>query len=168
MAKSVKEDLASLLQMAKEEKRDVPVQMVVPVDNKKLDADKEVPKYIPFSFTVDRELILYVKNLVLQKIKEDVNNYFYNESTAIKEGIDLLKISSPVPKRPVEIGTPTKSGRGVATDKKIIKVSTSFLLSEEDKEFVYDYIYHQQRGGGRYTKEEFFNLIVEKLKEKYN
>lgn len=163
MAKSVKQDLTALLQRTTEQNRTVPIQKVVPVEK-----EKESNNDIPFSFKLDKNLILYIKELVLQKIKEDVNNYFYNESTAFKEGLELLKLSSPVPKRPKQISIPTKSGRGATIDKKVQKISTSFLLSEDDKEYIYDYIYHQQRGGSRFTKEEFFNLIVEKLKEKYS
>lgn len=122
---------------------------------------------IALTFTLDKNLVLYVKELVFFKINNNVDNYFYNESEAVREGIELLGLSSPVPQRPEEIKNPTKRGRGTKQDKEIVKVTTSFLISEKDLEYIYNYIYHQQKGGGRFTKEEFFVLVVEKLEEKY-
>ena len=155
----IKKDLSNLVKKLTEEKRTVPIQKVVPVEIKD-EQDEDKVKYIPFAFTLEKELVLF-------RIKESLDNYFYNESEAIREGIELMKLAFPMEKRPVEISNPTKSGRGASLDKSIERVNTSFLLHEEHKEYIYDFIYHKQEGGGRFTKGEFITLVVEKLKRKY-
>lgn len=123
---------------------------------------------IPFSFTLDRNLVLFIKELVLKKINESVENYHFNESSAVREGIQLLSVISPVKQRPEEIGNPTKRGRKSTAAEGVVKVNTSFLISESDREYIYNFIYERQKGGGRFTKEEFFVLAVEQLEKKYN
>jgi hypothetical protein len=162
----IKKDLSNLVKKLTEEKRTVPIQKVVPVEIKD-EQDEDKVKYIPFAFTLEKELVLFIKELVLFRIKESLDNYFYNESEAIREGIELMKLAFPMEKRPVEISNPTKSGRGASLDKSIERVNTSFLLHEEHKEYIYDFIYHKQEGGGRFTKGEFITLVVEQLKRKY-
>lgn len=128
---------------------------------------------IPFSFTLDRNLVLFIKELVLKKINESVENYHFNESTAVREGIQLLSKNSPVKQRPAIIGNPTKRGRkrgssgSSITNKDVVKVSTSFLISESDREYIYNYIYENSKGDERFTKEQFFVLVVEQLEQKY-
>lgn len=122
---------------------------------------------IPFSFTLGRNLILFIKELVLKKINESVENYHFNESSAVREGIQLLCLISPVKQRPVEVGNPTKKGRKSTAAQGVIKINTSFLISESDREYIYNFIYEKQKEGGRFTKEEFFVLVVEQLGKKY-
>lgn len=122
---------------------------------------------IPFSFTLDRNLVLFIKELVLKKINASVENYHFNESSAVREGIQLLRIISPIKQRPEEIGNPTKRGRKSTATEGVVKVNTSFLISESDREYIYNFIYERQKGGGRFTKEEFFVLVVEQLEKKY-
>lgn len=122
---------------------------------------------IAFSFTLDRNLVLLIKELVLKKINASVENYNFNESSAVREGIQLLRIISPVKQRPEEIGNPTKRGRKSTATEGVVKVNTSFLISESDREYIYNFIYERQKGGGRFTKEEFFVLLVEQLEKKY-
>jgi hypothetical protein len=123
---------------------------------------------IPFAFTIDKNLVLFIKELVLFQITSSIDNYHYNESAAVREGINILKLEHPIERRPDEIINPTKRGRGNTLNKEIVKVNTSFLISESDREYIYDYIYNQQKSGGRFTKEEFLILVVDKLEQKYN
>lgn len=117
------------------------------------------------AFTLPISMIAYVKELVIEKLAED---YSYTESSAVREGIQLLKLVNPTLKqRPDEVVNPTKKGRKTTLNKEIIKKTTSFLLSEADQNFMYNYIYKEQIGGGLFRKEEFFNLIIEQLEHKY-
>ncbi|MCT2410056.1 hypothetical protein NZD88_21070 [Chryseobacterium antibioticum] len=122
---------------------------------------------ISFSFTLDRNLVLFIKEIVFIRINESVENYHFNESLAVREGIQLLSENFPVKQRPEEIGNPTKRGRKSTATEGVVKVSTSFLISEADREFIYNFIYEKQKGGGRFTKEEFFILVVNQLENKY-
>jgi hypothetical protein len=117
------------------------------------------------AFTLPISMIAYIKELVIEKLAED---YSYTESSAVREGIQLLKLVNPTLKqRPDEVANPTKKGRKTTLNKEIIKKTTSFLLSEADQNFMYNYIYKEQLGGGLFRKEEFFNLIIEQLEQKY-
>jgi len=122
---------------------------------------------ISFSFTLDRNLVLFIKEFVFKKINSSVENYHFNESSAVREGIQLLGEISQVNQRPEEIGNPTKKGRKSTAAEGVIKVNTSFLISEADREYIYNFIYERQKGGGRFTKEEFFILVVGQLEKKY-
>lgn len=120
------------------------------------------------AFHVDKELILFIKKLVFFKINEDVNSYHYNESEAVREGINLMRLTMPnLKERPAEIENPTRKGRRT-TNSGIVKVKTSFLVSENDKQFFYNLVYDRQKGGGTFTKEDFLKLIVEHLQNNYN
>lgn len=120
---------------------------------------------ITFAFTLPISMIAYIKELVIEKLSEDYN---YNESNAVREGIKLLKIASPnLEQRPDEYAIPTKKGRKSTADKEIKMKSTSFLISEADQNFIYNFIYNKQKGGGIFKKEEFFDLIIEQLEQKY-
>ncbi|WP_336691078.1 MULTISPECIES: hypothetical protein [unclassified Chryseobacterium] len=123
---------------------------------------------IIFSFNLNKDLLLYIKQLRIFKIHSDLSHYLYNESDAVREGIQLLKKAFPnISQRPDEIKNPAKAGRGAKSDPNIIRSRTSFAISEADVEFVYNFIYDKQKGGDRYTKEEFFCLLVEHLEKKY-
>ena len=123
---------------------------------------------IPLSFLIEKSLVLFVKDLVLQRIKDSVDNYHYNESVAVREAIDLLRKAVPVASRPAEIMNPTKRGRKTTASPDAVKVATSFLISEADREYIYNFIYDKQKSGGRFTKEEFFIELVNQLEIKYN
>ena len=123
---------------------------------------------ISFSFKLEKKLIMFIKELVLAKISESVEYYNFNESSAVREGISLLRKNKPLQQRPDEISNPTKRGRKSTLAPGIIKVNTSFLISEADREYIYNFIYHKQKGGGRFTKEEFFCELVKELSNQYN
>lgn len=121
---------------------------------------------ITFAFTLPVIMIAYIKELVITKLSED---YSYNESSAVREGIQLLKLVNPnIEQRPDDLPISTKKGRKSTADKKIIKKSTSFLISADDQNFIYNFIYKEQKGGGIFKKEEFFSLLIEQLELKYN
>lgn len=123
---------------------------------------------IIFSFYLNKDLLLYIKQLRIFKINSNSSHYLYNESEAVREGIQLLKEAFPnIPQRPDEIKNPAKAGRGAKSDPNIVRSRTSFAMSEADVEFIYNFIYNKQKGGDRYTKEEFFSLLVEHLENKY-
>lgn len=120
---------------------------------------------VVFAVTLPVSMIAYLKELVIFKMNED---YSYSEGSAVREGIELLQGVSPfVKQRPEEVPVPTKKGRRTTADKTIIKKNTSFLISESDLNFVYNFIYHKQKGGGVFIKEELFTLLIELLENKY-
>lgn len=162
MADKIKSALSNLVKSVAEENRTIPTQKVVPIK-------KKISDDVVFAFTLDKELILYLKELVLfKKSSDNAQDYFFNESEAVREGIKLMQNSySHIKPRPEDIGVPTWRGRGQTTQDGVIKVNTSFLISKAERNFVYDFIYHEQKGGSRFTKEEFMILLIEELERKY-
>lgn len=133
------------------------------IEEKKYKFSKE--NNITLAFTLPITMIAYIKELVIHKLSGD---YGYNESAAVREGLKLLEANSPfIVQRPDDIGVPTKRGRKSTADKEVKKKSTSFLISEADQNFIYNYIYYKQKGGGIFIKEELFSLIIEQLENKY-
>lgn len=121
-----------------------------------------------FSFRVNQDLIHYIKKLRLFKIEEKASNHLYSESDVVREGIELLREKfSNVPQRPIDVEMPTRRGRGLTRNPSIIMSNTSFTLSENDVNFIYNFIYDKQKGGDRYTKEEFLALLVEQMEKKF-
>lgn len=136
--------------------------------NDKLEEKKHeysTKKKVIFAVTLPVTMIAYLKELVIFKLDSD---YGYSEGSAVREGIELLQEASPfVKQRPDDIPVPTKKGRKSTADKEIKKKSTSFLISEADLNFIYNFIYYKQKGGGIFIKEELFSLIIEQLENKY-
>jgi hypothetical protein len=133
------------------------------IEEKKLEFSKD--NNITFAFTLPITMIAYLKELVIHKLSSD---YGYNESSAVREGLKLLQEASPfVKQRPEDIGVSTKRGRKSTADKEIKKKSTSFLISEADLNFIYNFIYYKQKSGSIFIKEELFSLIIEQLENKY-
>lgn len=121
-----------------------------------------------FSFRVNQDLIHYIKKLRLFKIEEKTSNHLYSESDVVREGIELLRETFPeIPQRPDDVEMPTRRGRGLKRDPDTIMSNTSFTLSDHDVNFIYNFIYDKQKGGGRYTKEEFLALLVEHMEMKF-
>lgn len=116
-----------------------------------------------FSFTVPKENIELIRNFVIEKRNSDVAHFHYNNSSAIREGINLLKEKYPnLQQRPKGIKFPARSGargslNGVET------YSTSFSISEAHREFIYDYIYLKSLSTDGYNKVDFFADLVSLL-----
>lgn len=123
---------------------------------------------IIFSFRVNKELIHYIKKFRIFKIEDNPSNHLYSDSDVVREGLQLLKETFPsIPQRPEDVEVPTKRGRGEKRDPAVIISNTSFTLSESDINFIYNFIFDRQKGGARYTKEEFLALLVEHLEMKF-
>lgn len=139
------------------------------VTNDKIEEKKHIysdKSSVVFAVTLPISMISYLKELVIFKMDSD---YSYSEGSAVREGIRLLQEASPfVHQRPDDVPVPTKKGRRSTADKEIIKKNTSFLISEADLNFVYNFIYFKQKGGGVFIKEELFSLLIEHLENKYN
>lgn len=124
---------------------------------------------IHYSFYGNINIVLYLKKLRLSKNLEP-NFYYYNESTAVREGIDLLRKAYPnLPQRPKEVVFAGLVGRGKIAGSDVKKIKTSFTISEYDQEFINDFIYSKRQSSGmaRFTKEEFFSIMIEHLEKKY-
>ncbi|WP_312306364.1 hypothetical protein [Chryseobacterium sp.] len=121
-----------------------------------------------FSFRVNQGLIHYIKKIRLFKIEEKTSNHLYSESDVVREGIELLRKTFPdVPQRPDDVEIPTRRGRGLNRDPNTIMSNTSFTLSDHDINWIYNFIYDKQKGGGRYTKEEFLSLLIKHMEMKF-
>lgn len=140
----------------------------VQMSNEKIEENKynfSKENNITLAFTLPITMIAYIKELVIHKLSGD---YGYNESAAVREGLKLLEENSPfITQRPDDIAVPTKKGRKSTADKEIKKKGTSFLISEADQNFMYNYIYYMQKNGGIFIKETLFSLIIEQLEKKY-
>lgn len=138
------------------------------LSNDKIEEKKHVysdKNSVVLAVTLPVSMITYLKELVIHKIESD---YSYSEGSAVREGIKLLQEASPfVKQRPDDVPVPTKKGRKSTANKDIIKKNTSFLISEADQNFIYNFIYHKQKGGGVFIKEELFSLLIEHLENKY-
>lgn len=124
-----------------------------------------------FSFNVDRSIVDFIRNFVDKK-RDNPDDYHYNQTDAIREGIVLMKLKNPdIPQRPAKIGIPTRKGRVLGSTAqdfiKTEKIKTSFRINEIEKEYIYDYIYSKTLNDKTFGKEHFLGELIENLKDKY-
>lgn len=126
-------------------------------------------KFSSFTFTLDRAIIDFLRKFIAFK-RNVRDQYNFNQSDAIREGIVQLKSHyGNIPQRPGSVKLPTRKGKafGSKITSTQTKVTTSFYLSENDREFIYDVIYFNIKKGLAYGKEDFINQIVEVWKKEY-
>lgn len=122
-----------------------------------------------FTFTLDKGIIDFLRKFITFK-RTVKDQYNFSQSDAIREGITQLKMNyGNIPSRPRSEKIPTRKGKAFGT--KITstqkKITTSFYLSENDREFIYDVIYYNVKNGLAYGKEDFINQIVEVWEKEY-
>jgi Arc/MetJ-type ribon-helix-helix transcriptional regulator len=125
-----------------------------------------------FSFNVDRSLVDFIRKFVDIK-RSNPDEYHYNQSDAIREGIKLLKEANiEIGQRPRSVKIPTRKGRTFGSTvedfNKVEKIKTSFRINEIEKEYIYDFIYSKATSEKPYGKEDFLEELTEALKQKYN
>lgn len=130
-----------------------------------------LPKdFSSFTFTLDKDVIDFLRNFIAFK-RNIKDHYNYNQSDAIREGIENLKsYYGDIPTRPITEKIPTRKGKafGSKLSSTRKKITTSFYLSDNDREFIYDVIYFNTKKGEVYGKEHFINQIVELWKKEYS
>lgn len=164
MAKK-KQDLSAFISKAKENKTDVPIQMVIPVIPKEKKLEKEKTTNFPFNLEQDR--IEYLRDFVMNKRKQDAEFFHYSNTDAVKEGINYLRQKyDDLKKRPESIKHSTRVGTNGHLNG-VIKTQTSFSLPVSDREFIYDLIFAKDGNPSEYNKAEFFDELIEELSKKY-
>lgn len=154
---SIKAGLELLVQKAKEEQRAVPVQRVVP-------SQKNV-QFIRFSFSLLAEEVDWFRDVVSKKRKSNDKFISYSNSDLFKDGLELLKIKYPNCDRTGE-ELPTRSGRKFNSIKEK-RFPTSFSITEEDRKFIYDFIYYKLKisSDGNYSKSNFIKDLIDVVDE---
>lgn len=121
-----------------------------------------------FAFNADKSQIDIIRDFVIFKRKSNPVFYHYNQSSAFREGIELLQEKNSFPQRPLSVEIPTSRGTTGRLNG-MTKVKTSFAISPKIKNIIYDIIYHKSDGTGKgYGKRELLEDIISELKEKYN
>ncbi len=157
--KNKKEDLSDLLKIVSETRITPPVQKVVSEQN---NAEKKTTLNFPFVLTFEQ--MNFLREYVLVKRKQNIEYFSFSNTDAFREGLKLLKDINSIPARPNEIKIPTRKGRRLGSKKGDKKYNTSFSLTTEEINFIYDFIYLKSKDGTDYNKEEFFEEVLNCLK----
>lgn len=156
MAKK-REDLSSLINLAK--RKEIPKVIQTTTGD-----DKVREKKINFSFVLSIEQMQKLRNFVDEKRNSDIEFFNFNNTDAFREGLELLKSEHPdLKKRPRALKIPTRIGRRFGTKNGEERFPTSFSISEDERNFIYDFIYNKALENSRYCKENFFNEIINKI-----
>ncbi|MBP0611909.1 hypothetical protein J8J42_02475 [Chryseobacterium sp. cx-311] len=136
------------------------------IEQKKV--EKVKPKNYNFSFSSEAENMNYIRALEFEKRRQDPEFFQFTASDVVKEGVELLRQTGQrLKKRPAGM-IPTRRGRVMKGAELNNRVRTSFSLTENDVEFIYDYIYTKSGNVlGAFTKEDFMNDMIGALKAKY-
>lgn len=120
-----------------------------------------------FPFNIEVEKIEFLRNIVIYKRKLSPEFFHYSNTHAVREGIMYLReIYQDLKQRPKSVKHSTRSGtRGKLYGKD--KVKTTFSISENDVEFIYNLIYMKDSNPDEYNKEDFFNDLLKELKKRY-
>ncbi|CAM3265487.1 hypothetical protein [Elizabethkingia anophelis] len=165
-AKSIKENLQSLVNKANESKRIVPIQMVVPVDEHKpiIETTKK-KESIKHSIKMYVEDWLELMKFQSYKIIKD-KNIHYNFAAIIGDGLELLEKKYPIErgmqkislKRGTRSGSPKKEARYTSVD-----------LSQEQADLMNDFLHYKTEVQQlfQYTKMDFISDILAELKVKH-
>ncbi|WP_175623189.1 hypothetical protein [Chryseobacterium schmidteae] len=164
MSKKIKQDLSALINKARETQIETPKQIVVPeqtVEVLKKNADEKI---VSFSFNIEKTKIEFLRTFVLFKRNIGPQFFHYSNTEAVREGIQhLRKQNADLENRPASVKMSTRKGtQGRLYG--IEKLKTSFSISKDDREFIYNLIYKKDVQNGNYGKAEFFDDLIEALK----
>jgi hypothetical protein len=122
---------------------------------------------INFSFNLEQEKVEFLRNFVYFKRSLSPEFFHYNNSHALREGINLLQNENQnLKNRPTIAKVPTRVGsRGNLNG--IVKLKTSYSISEADRNFMYNYIYDKQNSNPDFSKTEFMEDIINILSSTY-
>lgn len=124
-------------------------------------------KFQSFPFNLEQEKVEFLRNFVSFKRKSGPAFFHYNNSSAIREGVELLNEKYPdMKRRPAEIKIPTRYGtRGRLNG--VVKVKTSYWINEVEREFIYNFIYMKSLQQEEYNKSEFMDDLIDALVAQY-
>lgn len=120
---------------------------------------------IAFTFNLEKSKIEFIRGYVNAR-RENPEDFHYSNSSALREGIALLKENFEIARRPKTIKNPIRIGRPTADVQEQAgeaKVRTSFYISRADKEYIYDFIYAHTTPDTFFGKEKFFDFIISAL-----
>jgi len=125
---------------------------------------QKVKKNVTFSFLIEIEKIEALRSFESFKRKTD---FHYSVSDVIREGIEIMRNQNKnLPSRPNGL-IPTRRGKHSNSQKKE-RVFTSYRISENDRDFIYDYMYNKcSKMEGNYTKDDFMEDLIEAFKSAY-
>lgn len=164
MSKKTKQDLSALIDKARETQIETPKQIVVPdrqIDVVKNDSQEKI---VSFSFNIEKTKVEFLRTFVLFKRNNGPEFFHYSNTEAVREGIQYLrKENADLENRPASVKMSTRKGTQGRLHG-IEKLKTSFSISKDDREFIYNLIYKNDVKKGNYGKAEFFNDLIEALK----
>lgn len=120
-----------------------------------------------FAFNLEQEKVQFLREYVILKRKSDPIHFHFNISKAIKKGIEILSSLNPdLKSRPDNIKIPTKRGTKGSLNG-VIKLKTSFWITDSDRDFIYNYIYYKINllHIEDYSKSDFISDIIKVLKQ---
>lgn len=120
---------------------------------------------IAFTFNLEKPKIEFIRNYVNTR-RENPEDFHYSNSSALREGIELLRENFVIGKRPKSVKNPIRIGRPTVDVQEQAtgpKIRTSFYISKADKEFIYDFIYAHSKPDVFFGKEKFFDFIINVL-----
>lgn len=128
--------------------------------------DSNSAKNITFSFLLQIEVVQQMREIEAIKRKTD---FHYTVSDVVREGIDIMrKKYKNLPLRPEGL-LPTRRGKHSNSTKKD-KVFTSCRITEQDREFIYDFMFSKninQDGefiNANFTKDDFMETLLKDFK----
>lgn len=131
-------------------------------DEKKGDSTTSPKNKITFSFLLQMEVVERMREIEALKRKTD---FYYTVSNVVRDGIDIMRNKyTNLPIRPEGL-LPTRRGKHSNSTKKD-KVFTSCRICEQDREFIYDFMYSKnidQNGNfinGNFTKDDFMEVLL--------
>lgn len=134
-----------------------------PVEEQKLSADK----FSTFAFNIEEEKVKFLRDFVLYKRNIDPQFFHFNNSKAIREGIEILSELYPdLKKRPQEVKIPTRKGTDGLLNG-VIKLKTSYWINQIEKDFIYNFIYAESLKNDDYNKSAFMSDLIEAINTKY-
>ena len=164
MSKKAKQDLSALINKAREIQIETPKQVVV--TEQLLEGSTKIAqgKVVSFSFNIEKSKIEFLRAFVLFKRNISPEFFHYSNTEAVREGIQYLrKENTDLEDRPASVKMSTRKGtQGRLYG--IEKLKTSFSISKNDREFIYNLIYKNDIKNRNYGKAEFFDDLIEALK----
>ena len=164
MLKKVKQDLSALIHKARETQVETPKQVVVPEQPIEVSTKIAQEKVVSFSFNIEKSKVEFLRTFVLFKRNISPEFFHYSNTEAVREGIQYLrKKNTDLEDRPASVKMSTRKGTQGRLHG-IEKLKTSFSISKNDIEFIYNLIYKNDVKSGKYGKAEFFDDLIEALK----
>lgn len=123
--------------------------------------------FLSFPFNLEQEKVQFLRSFVLFKRNLSPEFFHYNNSHAIREGIDLLGQAHPnLKKRPKTVKIPTRLGSQGSLNGKV-KLKTSYWINEVERDFIYNFIYANSIIKNEYSKSDFMDDLIKILCSTY-